>query len=106
MAHPLAGKPAPREMLVDVQRLLAAYFEKPDPKDPAQRVSFGTSGHRGSSLKHAFNEAHIAAVAQATCEVRQQQRTTGPLYLRVDTPALSGPAPPTAPEGVGGERVA
>jgi len=92
MPHPLAGKPAPREMLVDVQRLLAAYFEKPDPKDPAQRVSFGTSGHRGSSLKRAFNEAHIAAVTQATCEFRKQQGTTGPLFLGVDTHALSGPA--------------
>src|SRR5947199_10505592 len=98
MAHPLAGKPAPREMLVDVQRLLAAYFEKPDPEDPAQRVSFGTSGHRGSSLKHAFNEAHIAAVTQATCEFRKQQGTTGPLYLGIDTHALSGPARTTAIE--------
>src|SRR5256885_8579338 len=98
MAHPLAGKPAPREMLVNVQRLLAAYFEKPDPKDPAQRVSFGTSGHRGSSLKHAFNEAHIAAVTQATCEFRKQQGTTGPLYLGIDTHALSGPARTTAIE--------
>ena len=98
MAHPLAGKPAPREMLVDVQRLLAAYFEKPDPEDPAQRVSFGTSGHRGSSLKHAFNEAHIAAVTQATCEFRKQQGTTGPLYLGIDTNALSGPARTTAIE--------
>src|SRR5437763_2191230 len=92
MAHPLAGKPAPREMLVDVQRLLAAYFEKTDPKDPGQRVSFGTSGHRGSSLKRAFNEAHIAAVTQAICEFRKEQGTTGPLYLGIDTHALSGPA--------------
>jgi len=92
MTHPLAGKPAPREMLVDVKRLLAAYEEKPDPKDPTQRVSFGTSGHRGSSLKHAFNEAHIAAVTQAVCEFRKQQGTSGPLYLGIDTHALSGPA--------------
>ncbi|MFL5457092.1 MAG: phosphoglucomutase (alpha-D-glucose-1,6-bisphosphate-dependent) [Myxococcales bacterium] len=92
MAHPLAGKPAPREMLVDVKRLLAAYEDKPDPKDPAQRVSFGTSGHRGSSLKRAFNDAHIAAVTQAVCEFRKQQGTSGPLYLGIDTHALSGPA--------------
>jgi phosphoglucomutase len=92
MAHPLAGKPAPRDQLVDVKRLLAAYEEKPDPKDPTQRVSFGTSGHRGSSLKRAFNEAHIAAVTQAICEFRKQQGTSGPLYLGIDTHALSGPA--------------
>src|SRR6267154_3706460 len=98
MAHPLAGKSAPRELLVDVPRMLEAYFEKPDPKDPAQRVSFGTSGHRGSSLKHAFNEAHIAAVTQAICEFRKQQGTTGPLYLGVDTHALRGPARVTAIE--------
>src|SRR5207237_9982257 len=98
MAHPLAGKPAPREQLVDVQRLLEAYFEKPDPEDPAQRVSFGTSGHRGSSLKHAFNEAHIAAVTQATCEFRKQQGTKGPLYLGIDTHDLSGTARVTALE--------
>src|SRR5258708_10897296 len=66
MTHPLAGKPAPRELLVDVQKLRRLYFdERPDPDDPQQRVAFGTSGHRGSSLKRAFNEAHILAVTQA-----------------------------------------
>src|SRR6266581_1451339 len=64
MAHPLAGKPAPRELLVDLELLRRRYFEKPDPSDPQQRVSFGTSGHRGSSLRGSFNEAHILAVSQ------------------------------------------
>src|SRR3954465_11612432 len=92
MTHPLAGKPAPRDVLVDVDRLRRLYFEeKPDPEEPQQRVSFGTSGHRGSSLKRAFNDAHIAAVTQAVCEFRKQQGTSGPLYLGMDTHALSGP---------------
>src|SRR6267378_3849807 len=96
MAHPLAGKPAPREVLVDVEKLLRLYFdEKPDPSDPQQRVAFGTSGHRGSSLRRAFNEAHILAVTQSVCEYRKAQGTTGPLYLGKDTHALSGPAQET-----------
>jgi phosphoglucomutase len=99
MPHPLAGKPAPREMLVDVQRLLAAYTgEAPDPANPAERVAFGTSGHRGSSLRRSFNEAHILAVAQAVCEYRAAQGTTGPLFLGKDTHALSGPAERTCLE--------
>jgi len=98
MTHPLAGKPAPREMLVDVDRLLRAYLDKPDPGDPQQRVSFGTSGHRGSSLRRSFNEAHILAITQATCEYRKAQGTTGPLFLGADTHALSGPARRTALE--------
>src|SRR3989454_6026817 len=99
MAHPLAGKPAPREVLVDVEKLLRLYFdEKPDPSDPQQRVAFGTSGHRGSSLRRAFNEAHILAVTQSVCEYRKAQGTTGPLYLGKDTHALSGPAQETALE--------
>jgi len=74
MAHPLAGKPAPREVLVDVEKLLRLYFdERPDPSDPQQRVAFGTSGHRGSSLRRAFNEAHILAVTQSVCEYRKAQ---------------------------------
>ena len=98
MAHPLAGKPAPRELLVDLELLRRRYFEKPDPSDPQQRVSFGTSGHRGSSLRGSFNEAHILAVTQAVCEYREAQGTTGPLFLGADTHALSEPAQRTALE--------
>src|SRR3954465_7699984 len=99
MPHPLAGKPAPRDVLVDVDKLRKLYYdEKPDPADPRQRVAFGTSGHRGSSLKRAFNEAHILAVTQAICEYRKAQGTTGPLYLGKDTHALSDPAQETALE--------
>src|SRR3989441_10350650 len=98
MAHPLAGNPAPRELLVDLQLLGRRYFEKPDPADPQQRVSFGTSGHRGSSLRGSFNEAHILAVTQAVCEYRKSQGTSGPLYLGADTHALSDPAQETALE--------
>src|SRR5881275_2918221 len=97
MPHPLAGKPAPRDVLVDVDKLRKLYYdEKPDPADPQQRVAFGTSGHRGSSLKRAFNEAHILAVTQAVCEYRKAQGTSGPLYLGKDTHALSDPAQDTA----------
>src|SRR5438132_5022939 len=99
MPHPLAGKPAPRDVLVDVDKLRKLYYdEKPDPADPQQRVAFGTSGHRGSSLKRAFNEAHILAVTQAVCEYRKAQGTSGPLYLGKDTHALSDPAQETALE--------
>ncbi len=99
MAHPLAGKPAPRELLVDVPRLLSAYAgERPDPENPQERVAFGTSGHRGSSLRRSFNEAHILAVVQSTCEHRKAQGVTGPLYLGKDTHALSEPAQRTALE--------
>ncbi len=99
MAHPLAGKPAPREVLVDVPELLRRYAEEhPDPRDPAQRIAFGTSGHRGSSLRRSFNEDHILAVAQAVCEHRKQAGVTGPLFLGSDTHALSGPAERTALE--------
>src|SRR5512140_3115438 len=99
MAHPLAGKPAPKELLVDVPDLLRRYAaEVPDPADPAQRVAFGTSGHRGSSLRRSFNEAHILAVVQAICEHRSQAGITGPLFLGSDTHALSAPAERTALE--------
>src|SRR6266478_79093 len=99
MPHPLAGKPAPRDVLVDVDKLRKLYYdEKPDPADPQQRVAFGTSGHRGSSLKRAFNEAHILAITQAVCEYRKAQGTTGPLYLGKDTHALADPAQETALE--------
>jgi phosphoglucomutase len=89
----LAGKPAPASLLVDVPRLITAYYtETPDPSIPAQRVAFGTSGHRGSSLKQAFNEGHILAITQAICEFRAGQGTSGPLFLGFDTHALSAPA--------------
>jgi phosphoglucomutase len=96
---PLAGKPAPKQMLVDPSRLAHDYFERrPDPDDPAQQVSFGTSGHRGSSLRDSFNEAHILAITQAICEYRHARAVTGPLYMGKDTHALSGPAQRTALE--------
>jgi phosphoglucomutase len=96
---PLAGKPAPRELLVDLQQLEREYHERrPDMSDPAQHVSFGTSGHRGSSLRGSFNEAHILAITQAICDYRREQGTDGPLYLGKDTHALSTPAQRTALE--------
>jgi phosphoglucomutase len=79
---PLAGKPAPKEMLVDLSRLEREYFEfRPDPDDPAQRVSFGTSGHRGSPMRGSFTEAHILAITQAICDYRKAHGTNGPLYM-------------------------
>ncbi len=97
--HPLAGKPAPRDMLIDVPRLVSAYYtRKPDPADPSQRVGFGTSGHRGSSLQGSFNEDHVLAVAQAICEHRAAKGTSGPLFLGMDTHALSAPATRSALE--------
>jgi phosphoglucomutase len=105
--HPLAGKPAPPSSLVDLKKLRTAYREeKPDPAVRAQRVSFGTSGHRGSSLKRSFNERHILAVTQAICEYRAGQHTTGPLYLGIDTHALSQPACDSALEVLAGNGVA
>ena len=96
---PLAGKRAPKEMLVDVARLEREYFErKPDLSDPAQMVSFGTSGHRGSPLQGSFTEAHILAISQAICDCRRSQGTGGPLYMGKDTHALSAPAQRTALE--------
>ena len=89
----LAGKPVDQSQLVDVPRLITAYFAcKPDADDPAQRVAFGTSGHRGSSFDSAFNEAHIVAITQAICLYRKSQNINGPLYLGMDTHALSVPA--------------
>ena len=97
--HSRAGQPAPASILVDVGKLLSAYStEKPDPSVREQRVSFGTSGHRGSSFKHSFNENHLVAITQAVCEYRAAQHTTGPLYLGKDTHALSEPAFVTALE--------
>lgn len=96
MPHPLAGQPAPAESLTDIVALLRAYHEAPDPADPAQRVAFGTSGHRGSALAGGFNEAHILAIVQAVCEYRAGQGIDGPLFLGMDTHALSAPAQATA----------
>jgi phosphoglucomutase len=97
--HPLAGKPAPSSILIDVGKLVTAYFtERPDPAIPEQRVAFGTSGHRGSSLKISFNEGHILAITQAICSYRRDQGTGGPLFLGWDTHALSDPARVTALE--------
>jgi phosphoglucomutase len=91
--HPLAGKPAPRSMLVDIPRLVTAYYaQTPDPKLASERVAFGTSGHRGSSLTQSFNEAHIVAVSQAVCDHRRTRNIDGPLFLGIDTHALSEPA--------------
>jgi phosphoglucomutase len=95
--HPLAGRPAPRSLLVSIPRLISAYYEsKPDPKVAAERVAFGTSGHRGSAFTRSFNEAHIAATSQAVCDYRRAKGIDGPLYLGVDTHALSEPALQTA----------
>ena len=96
---PLAGKPAPASDLIDVGKLLDAYADlRPDPGIAAQRVSFGTSGHRGSSLDTSFNEWHVLAITQAICDYRQKQGITGPLYMGIDTHALSGPAAASALE--------
>jgi phosphoglucomutase len=93
VVHELAGKPAPRSILVNIPRLVTAYYtQRPDVSDPAQRVSFGTSGHRGSSLKNSFNEHHILAVTQAIVEHRASNHITGPLFMGMDTHALSEPA--------------
>ena len=91
--NPLAGKPAPRNSLVDVPRLITAYYsERPDVSVASQKVAFGTSGHRGSSFESSFNEAHVLAITQAICAYRKQQGTTGPLFLGADSHALSAPA--------------
>ncbi len=104
---PRAGKPADPEMLVNVPRLITCYYAlKPDPAEKTQRVAFGTSGHRGSSLSSSFNENHILAITQAICEYRKQQGTTGPLFLAMDTHALSEPAFVTAFEVLAANGVA
>ena len=90
---PLAGKPAPAASLVNIPRLITAYYsERPDPAVPSQRVAFGTSGHRGSSFDIGFNEAHVLAISQAICEYRKKQGIDGPLFMGFDTHALSAPA--------------
>jgi len=97
--NPLAGKPAPQALLVDVPKLRAAYADlRPDPAVPAERVAFGTSGHRGNSFERSFNEWHVLAISQAICEYRRSKGIDGPLYLGIDTHALSQPAFETALE--------
>src|ERR1700688_3324241 len=87
--HPLAGNPADPSMLANIPRLVTAYFAgQPDPSVPSQRVSFGTSGHRGSALNNAFNEAHILAIRPALCDVRRSAGISGPLFVGIDTHAL------------------
>src|SRR5258708_32663614 len=87
-------------MLVNIPRLVTAYFAgKPDPSGPAQRVAFGTSGHRGSAFNNAFNEAHILAISQAGCDHRKRRGITGPLFVGIDTHALAEPALASALEG-------
>ena len=103
---PLAGKPAPQEMLVDVARLESGYFDRrPDLQDPNQLVSFGTSGHRGSPFQGTFTEAHILAITQAICDYRRSRGTDGPLYMGKDTHALSSPAQRTALEVLAANNV-
>ncbi|MFN5515823.1 MAG: phosphoglucomutase (alpha-D-glucose-1,6-bisphosphate-dependent) [Cyanobacteriota bacterium] len=97
--HPLAGQLAPKESLIDVDQLLRAYYDgRPDPENPLELISFGTSGHRGSSLNNTFNEAHILAVSQAVADYRTAQGINGPLFLGMDSHALSEPAQKTALE--------
>ena len=97
--HPLAGKPAPGDVLIDVERLTQAYYErKPNVEDAQQLVNFGTSGHRGSPLESTLNEAHILAITQAICEYRKGKHISGPLYMRKDSHAVSGPAQKSALE--------
>src|SRR5262245_23724590 len=104
---PLAGKPADPSLLVSLPRLVAAYYtERPDPAVPEHRVIFGTSGHRGSSFTHSFNEWHVLAITQAICRYRAQQGIDGPLFLGIDTHALSEPAFRTALEVLAANGVA
>ncbi len=105
-ANPLAGKPAPKELLIDVNRIEEAFYaSKPDPADPNQLVSFGTSGHRGTSSNATFTEAHILAITQAICEYRKNQGVTGPLFMGKDTHALSRPAERVALEVLAANEV-
>ena len=102
--HPLAGKPAPQEMLANIPRLVSAYYTQEVMAD-INRVAFGTSGHRGSSIAGSFNEAHILAITQAICDYRKEKKITGPLFLGADTHALSEPARITALEVLGANGV-
>jgi len=104
--HPLAGKKAPKEMLTNIPRLMSDYYtKKPNPADPGQQISFGTSGHRGTSLNTTFTEEHILAVCQAVSDFRQDHNITGPLFLGMDTHALSEAAHATAIEVFGANSV-
>jgi len=97
--HPLAGKPAPKDKLVDLKALERAYYDqKPNLDDPQQLVNFGTSGHRGTSLHSTFTEAHILAITQAICDYGEKNKIDGPLFVGKDTHALSNPAQRTALE--------
>src|SRR4051794_2367480 len=101
-----AGKPAEASSLVNLPRLITSYYAlKPDPADKTQRVAFGTSGHRGSAFASAFNEDHILAITQAICRYRTEQGATGPLFLAMDTHALSEPAFVTALEVLAANEV-
>ena len=104
--HPLAGQPAPIDVLIDLPALEHAYYaNRPDPADPRQRVAFGTSGHRGTPPDGTFTEAHILAITQAICDYRRDQGIDGPLFLGKDTHALSGPGPADGARGAGRQRV-
>ena len=90
---PLAGKPAQAGERLDVAKLIGAYYSRrPDPSVPGERVSFGTSGHRGTSYDGTFNEAHVLAISEAICRYRKKEGIDGPLFIGIDTHALSGPA--------------
>src|SRR5215471_12507920 len=103
---PLAGKPAPKELLEDLSRLEREYYQRrPDLEDRNQLVSFGTSGHRGSPLQGSFTEAHILAITQAICDYRRTRGYGGPLYQGKDTHAVSGPAQRTALEVLAANKV-
>src|SRR5207249_10226584 len=105
-ANPRAGTPPDPSMLANIPRLMTAYYAiRPDPAQREQRVAFGTSGHRGSSLDGSFNEAHILAVTQAICAYRAGKKISGPLYMGKDTHAVSGPAQRTALEVLATNRV-
>ncbi|OQY53261.1 MAG: phosphoglucomutase, alpha-D-glucose phosphate-specific [Desulfobacteraceae bacterium 4572_88] len=104
--HDLAGKPAPLSMLINVPRLVSAYYTRhPDASDRTHQVSFGTSGHRGTALRHSFNEAHILATTQAICDYRKKNKISGPLFLGMDTHALSEPSHATALEVLAANHV-
>src|SRR6516225_2201406 len=104
--HPLAGQPAPKDLLIDVSQIEAAFYEaEPNLSDPNQLVSFGTSGHRGTSSNATFTRAHILAITQAICEYRRNQGTTGPLFMGKDTHALSRPAERVALEVLAANQV-